>query len=378
MIIGASADWSTRDTERGYVDAFEALGHHVILYSLNNRFKAIAEWLSVLRDGYRCRECGVMALEPREAFAHVHDITAVEQASEASAYIALMQNADLVVVISGGLFHANAVVAMRRAGIPVVTVLTESPYQDEGQRILTGVATLATTNERRSVDILHETPNMLIADPRVGGPHLAHVMYGPPAYNPNVNKPTDPEPDKVCDVVLVGTGFQERVDLLCGVNWEGINLRLIGYWKDPPEAIARYVWSGPIDNAEAMAWYASAKIVLNTHRSISDGMVAESIGPRVYETAALGAFQLCDDSRAELNEIFGASVPTFKAHNPESLEISIRSALSMTDAERHVYTQVAQQVTFHHTYRNRVSAMLTKLEQLGAIKVDPIPEEVSA
>jgi spore maturation protein CgeB len=38
---------------------------------------------------------------------------------------------------------------------------------------------------------------------------------------------------------------------------------------------------------------------------------AYSLGPRAFEIAACGAFQLCDDTRAELDEIFKGSVPTY-------------------------------------------------------------------
>ena len=39
---------------------------------------------------------------------------------------------------------------------------------------------------------------------------------------------------------------------------------------------------------------------------------AYSLGPRAYEIAACGAFQLCDDQRPELHDIFNGSIPTYK------------------------------------------------------------------
>jgi len=38
---------------------------------------------------------------------------------------------------------------------------------------------------------------------------------------------------------------------------------------------------------------------------------AQSLGPRAYEIAACGAFQLCDDKRTELWSVFGDSVATY-------------------------------------------------------------------
>ena len=64
--------------------------------------------------------------------------------------------------------------------------------------------------------------------------------------------------------------------------------------------------------------YRSTKIALNHHRmytesdtaAIQDGQ-AYSLGPRAYEIAACGAFQLCDGTRPELREVFGDSVVTY-------------------------------------------------------------------
>ena len=76
-----------------------------------------------------------------------------------------------------------------------------------------------------------------------------------------------------------------------------------------------------LDNEELASRYAQTKIALNHHRTIISGgdegekhierNQAYSLGPRAYEIAACGAFQLCDDTRPEIFEVFGDSVATY-------------------------------------------------------------------
>ena len=85
----------------------------------------------------------------------------------------------------------------------------------------------------------------------------------------------------------------------------------------------RFVRGEPMSNAETVKLYQRARVALNLHRTdtmdqaeaakaIKRGkrrgvlgtkpMTGEaySIGPRAYELAACGAFQICDDTRPEL------------------------------------------------------------------------------
>src|SRR4030065_2941425 len=76
-----------------------------------------------------------------------------------------------------------------------------------------------------------------------------------------------------------------------------------------------------LEHAELVRNYCGTKIRLNHRRTIvgkdSAGEElhideAHSLGPRAYEIAACGAFQLCDGTRPELQETVGDSVATYK------------------------------------------------------------------
>jgi hypothetical protein len=64
---------------------------------------------------------------------------------------------------------------------------------------------------------------------------------------------------------------------------------------------------------------------------------AESLSPRAYELAACGAFHLSDE-RAEVSEVFGDLVPTFRT--PAQAEYLIRQWLPDGDGRARVSAQL--------------------------------------
>jgi len=126
-------------------------------------------------------------------------------------------------------------------------------------------------------------------------------------------------------VFFCGTGFPERTELFEEVEWGGVDFRLFGnHWDiGPNHALFLNYRPGTLDNEEVVKWYSNSKISLNSHRLSKMGDFLErvpggakiakawSLGPRAYEIAACGGFQLCDDHRPELKEVFGDTVATY-------------------------------------------------------------------
>jgi spore maturation protein CgeB len=106
------------------------------------------------------------------------------------------------------------------------------------------------------------------------------------------------------------------------------------------------------DNAALARWYNGAAIALNHHRTciaagdelqhITDG-AAWSLGPRAFEIAACGAFQLCDDTRPELTHVFGDSVATY--HDAEELRDGIRHYMQHPDTRREMAAEALRRVS---------------------------------
>jgi spore maturation protein CgeB len=245
---------------------------------------------------------------------------------------------------------------LKQAGLRVALLFTESPYDDEQQFALAASVDLCWTNERTSVE------NLSICNPETY--YLQHA-YDPARHSPN-GKPDEDVPSH--DVVFVGTGFQERVDLFESVDWSGIDLGLYGSWELIKERsrLKQYVRDDEIGNHVAAALYRKANIGLNLYRT-SKGFgslaprissAAESLNPRAYELAACGCFHF-SDYRAEVPEVFGDAVPTFK--NGAELEGLIRHWLKQKEDREAIAAKLPQLVD-GETWLNRARRMVSVLE----------------
>ena len=130
---------------------------------------------------------------------------------------------------------------------------------------------------------------------------------------------------------------------------------------------------GIIDNADTVRYYRSAAIALNHHRTVRvygsgehiDAAEAASLGPRALEIAAVEAFQLCDDSRSELADIFGDTVATYRAGDADDLARQVRQWLDRPDARRQM-AQAARERVQAHRWDHRAADVLAVLEAARA------------
>jgi spore maturation protein CgeB len=326
LFVHPGAPVSISDVGRGYRQALERQGHEVRDYHILSRI-----------DYHRA------ALPPEIA----GDIGTVSRlASETIVVEALCSHVDLVLIICGLNVHPIALWLLGQVKIPAAVILTESPYDDESQKQWTDLR-----HVDGHVDLTVFTNDMFSA-------HQFGWHFLPPAYDPSIHRPVEPDPMHACDVVMVGTGFGERQSFLEAVNWDGINLHLWGVWPgvkaDSP--LHEFYRPSVVDNSNIAAVYCSAKICLNLHRRSS---VAATPGPRVYELAACRAFQL-SDARDGLVSTFGASIPTFSS--PERLEELIRYYL-LNDSERLELADDAYRRVHGETFDTRVRSMMAVIEE---------------
>lgn len=265
---------------------------------------------------------------------------------------------DAVIAVTGLKLHFSVPLTIRKLGIPVALLCTESPYEAT-EREIASMYDHVFTNERSAVPLFGAHPSVQ---------YLAH------AFNPDVHCSDGPKADP-CDVFFVGTAFQERRDLFGG-GWPGVDFRLIGaMWQEDAavpltsEAVRSGLvapWEGIVHNHETVTHYRAARINLNHHRTTtsygSGGHIAhaESLGPRAYEIAACGAFQLCDAGRAELHDVFGDTVPTYDPATPASLEREIRYWLSHDD-RREALARTQHEAVQPHTWHARARQMLERI-----------------
>jgi spore maturation protein CgeB len=348
LIVGAGTSFSTKDVEQGLLKGLRSHGAECYVYSLERRLDLAVEWLRWLWT-----DRGKLP-EDKPSWAD-----ALYRAGVEALEMALRFQVDWVIVISAMFLHPDVLVLLRRAGVHVGIVFTESPYQDVEQANVASAVDVCWTNERSSVAYLRH------ANPR--------TSYLPAAYDPDIHTPLA-EADLAVpthDVVFVGTGWQERCDLLRAVDWSGIDLGLYGAWSllGSRSKLREFVRSGFIDNRQTAALYRQATIGLNLYRqSRAFGPKpsyiehAESLNPRAYELAACGVFHL-SDQRVEGQEIFGDAVPTFT--DADQLGALIREYLADPEG-RAVHAQRARQAIRPHTYAARAAQLVADLEHLEA------------
>ena len=265
--------------------------------------------------------------------------------------LAIDQDVDAAIVVNGLLFPPDRAQVLSHLGIPVACYGTEAPYFLKEERDIAPFYTHWFTNERTCVKRFD-----------------TQSFYLPHAYNPALHTPGAIDPTKAVDAVFIGGGYPERQALLDG---QGVTT-LGTLWHLDIDAErgkadtgrgARYS-EGAIENTETSAWHRSAKVALNLHRRMTyletGGAVppgSESLGPRAYEIPAVGGFQLIDDERAEVYEVFGDSAATFRAWDRADLAYQLRYWLTHDDARERQQRAQAEAIRPHH-WGNRAKTIL--------------------
>jgi len=316
LLIYPGATWSPYDVAVGYESAFRALGHQVISFDYHTQYKFYQQYL-----GYLSQHHG-MAF-PRDA--------AVVLASERVTISIIDMQPDVIVNVMGVALHRRAYVHAAILGVPMVTLLTESPYMDDfqGEQIAKGYVRLAFTNDRASLKPLAEATG-------------TRVEYLPHSYDPARHYPHQVGREFQSDVFFYGTLWPMREALLKALDLSAYDARVSG------TDFAKASNEDPqiISNADMALWYSGTKIALNNHRveMHGGGVITEaySLGPRAFEIAACGAFQLCDDSRQELAEIFGDSVATY--HDAADLQAKIDYYMAHDQERREMAAESTRRV----------------------------------
>jgi hypothetical protein len=217
---------------------------------------------------------------------------------------------DVVLIINGMNLHRRAYDLLRRLRLPVVMLLTESPYLDDWQAKISSLGHAAglLTNDGASVSPLFEETGIPTA-------------YLPHSYDIERHRPRPAVDYFKTDIFFQGTLWPERQELFMPLSelLDDHTIYIGGIVPTPGGTVDE---DDLMENNEVAQYYANTKIAINQHRTIvaggEDGEQhitpgdAYSIGPRAYEAAACGAFQICDNTRPELHQVFNGHIPTYQ------------------------------------------------------------------
>lgn len=338
MVVHPGHGFSTHDVFTGLCAGLEAAGADVIGYPL---------------DGALDVNLALYGLAQVHAPTLAASFDPYAVAAHAIIGRAIWREVDCVLAVTGQNLHFGAVGTLRKAGILTALVCTESPYLTmERERFDAQHYDVVFTNDKSAVH-LFGTP----------------AVYLPAAYNPRVHTKEGARAENAPDVFFVGSGFTERKALFSGVDWTGIDFRCSGTLWDG-DGDADTILSRLMDNQEAASYYRAAKINLNHHRTtqeynsgkhIPEG-VAYSLGPRAYEIAACGGFQLIDDSRPEGRDVLGAALATYRAGDAKDLEKQVRYWLSH-ESERIERASAQHLAILSHSWTARAGVVLDTLKE---------------
>lgn len=249
-------------------------------------------------------------------------------------YETIVYKPDFVFVVSGTMIPHEIyreLLNIRRENnmkFGLALYLTECPYVDHLQEQFIKYSDVLFVNDKYSVDVYD--------------PDRSHYIdYLPHSYNPKVHYDGSMnghvyKPEHSSDVLFCGTAFVERVDMIASVNWDGVDFKIIGdketWLYENGKVLEPYIEDKIVmNNWELANYYRGTKIALNIHRTrsgldendtpLDNYNDAYSIGPRLYEAAACGAFILTD-YRQEAIDIFGDTIDYFDT--PQEMEEKIR------------------------------------------------------
>lgn len=349
LLVSPGASWSTADVEAGLRYGLERAGVEIVQYRLAERIdrsnrELYTRWRHVKKH------------RPDVEKPNVADVFL--QAGKDSLWMALWHRVDIVFVVSAMFLLPEVMRQMKRAGLRVVVLFTESPYDTAHELEVAKIVDGCWTNER---SVLRQ---FRAVNPRSGylphGWHPERHLAGP--------QPGD-EAVAAHDVVFVGSAFQERIAWLSAIDWRGIDLGLYGMWSalGSRHPLRQFVRGEVINNVTTAALYRRAKIGLNLYRtSMGWGKKApqishaESLNPRAYELAQCGVFHLSTE-RAEVSEIFGEAVPTFR--RPDEASALIQAWLADPEGRAQWAAQLPRCVT-EMSWAARARALVNDLEQL--------------
>lgn len=352
LLLHPGASWSTADVEQGLSYGLQYHGVQVVPYRLDLRIGYSQKWLHVM---WRQKK----RLDPSIEKPRTQDV--MYHAGVGALEMALRHRVDVVIVVSAMLLHPDVIVLMKRAGLRVVVLFTESPYDEEQELRIAGMVDGCWTNERASL------PRFAAVNPRAG--YLPHAWH-PERHFVSARSIGDLPSH---DVVFVGSGFAERITWFNSIDWTGIDLGLYGTWKGLGlnKQVRAAVRGAQVGNDTAASLYRRAKIGLNLYRT-SKGWGktaakiahAESLSPRAYELAACGSFHL-SEHRAEVAEVFGDLVPTFST--PSDAADLIRRWLPDADGRARIAAALPASVA-ESSWAQRASTVIGDLQQLLAQK----------
>ena len=353
LVVHPGPDFSVADVCRGWVKALRKLGHDVMVFNTNDRLAFYGQVLLPDLDKEVCPKCKRSATKKA-----VEEPLAIAQLATAGILEECFAfNPEIVFFVSAFFQNMNALSLMRKRGLKLVMLHTESPYQDEEQMGRGSLANLNLLNDPTNIERWAE---------------LGPVAYVPHSYDPDIHYPPTRPVTYESDFTFVGTSFYSRCEFFSQMNFEGLNVSLGGNGWDAIDPKFRklydYLGHHPsmcVDNDETARVYRVSKTGMNFYRREGEDEhqgEGYAMGPREIEMAACELFFI-RDPRPESDEIF-PMLPVF--HDPHEAEDLIRYYVKH-DEKRDALAALARDQIKNWTFDTRAKDVCKLMERCGIL-----------
>lgn len=339
LIAEPGPHFSVQDVYAGWREALTAAGQDVFTFNLADRLTFY----------------GTVLLETAPNSRTFKRALTGEQATELAVnglYAALMRiRPHVLLAVSAFFLPVELFAIARAAGVTVVVVHTESPYEDQRQLALAEHVDLNLLNDPTNLDQFRE---------------VAAAEYFGHAYRPAVHHPGPAVAGLACDLAFVGTGFPSRIAFLEAMDLGGVDVLLAGNWQllaegSPLRPLVAHEVDDCLDNSDTADIYRSARCGLNLYRReaqaehLVDGW---SMGPREVEMAACGLFFL-REARGEGDEVLDM-LPVIT--DPADASEQLRYWLAH-DSQRQALSDKAREAISDRTFDNHARRLLRRLDK---------------
>ncbi|GBR09008.1 glycosyltransferase [Asaia siamensis] len=183
--------------------------------------------------------------------------------------------------------------------------------------------------------------------------------------------PLEAEVEKSIDVLFCGVAFTSRKDIVRNLmpTLRNLNVKIIGPgWGEFGIGFS----DARIEKAQLIELYRRSKLVLNLGRSLhfenKRFMIAPSTpGPRTFEAAAAGAFQVFHEDTYELRSYFTAEeIPTFS--NKIDFDRIVARYIDDTALCIEMARRAQARTMNEHTYGHRIRAAIEVLKSEGFLE----------
>lgn len=281
LVVHPGASWATHDVHVGLVEGLKANGVNVCEWRLDGRMTMAHNWLHYLWRKQKKASQDTAWTKPNQVDVMHHATTGIVER-------AIEKRITDILIVTAMFIPLDRIELMRRAGLRVWLLCTESPYIMDQELAMAKACHGVWTNERAAVPAFQAVQ-----------PNTAYIKH---AWRVGVHD-VPPARAYSSDVFFCGSMFPERVKWFSEIDWSGIDFHLYCRPVDVPKrsGLHQFLKGGITPNREMIQLAQKSKIAINLFRAAP--VAAESLNPRCYELSAAGVC-LVSDERAEWHEKF--------------------------------------------------------------------------